>query len=84
MAEKMVSNHDPNKVIRPTVRRTVDVKRDFCDHIRLVCATVAANAESYLPDSVYTTSPGEVVIRIPLDGAATIEVSTETYLLKDK
>ena len=83
MAEKMVSNHDPNKVIRPTVRRMVDVKRDFCDHIRLVCATVAANAESYLPDSVYTTSPGEVVIRIPLDGLPSVEVNTETFLERE-
>ena len=83
MAEKMVGNHDPNKFIRPTVRRTVDVKRDFCDHIRLVCATVAANAENYLPDSVYTTSPGEMVIRIPLDGLPSVEVSTETFLERE-
>ena len=83
MAEKMVGNHDPNKVIRPTVRRTVDVKRDFCDHIRLVCATVAANAENYLPDSVYTTSPGEMVIRIPLDGLPSVEVNTETFLERE-
>ena len=37
-----------------------------------------------MPDKVYTDCPGEVVIRLPLDGAATIEVSTETYILKDK
>lgn len=83
MAEKMVSNHRPDSVIRPTVRRTVDVKRDFCDHIRLVCATVAANAESYLPDSAYTASPGEVVIRIPLDGLPSVEVNTETFLARE-
>ena len=83
MAEKMVSNHRPDSVIRPTVRRTVDAKRDFCDHIRLVCATVAANAESYLPDSVYTVSSGEVVIRIPLDGLPSVEVNTETFLVRE-
>lgn len=83
MAEKMVSNHRPDSVIRPIVRRTVDAKRDFCDHIRLVCATVAANAESYLPDSAYTASPGEVVIRIPLDGLPSVEVNTETFLVRE-
>lgn len=83
MAEKMVSNHDPNKVIRPIVRRTVDARRDFCDHIRLVCATVAANAENYLPDSIYSESPGEMVIRIPLDGLPSVEVSTETFLERE-
>lgn len=79
----MVSNHDPNKVIRPIVRRTVDARRDFCDHIRLVCATVAANAENYLPDSIYSASPGEMVIRIPLDGLPSVEVSTETFLERE-
>lgn len=83
MAEKMVSNHGPNKVIRPIVRRTVDARRDFCDHIRLVCATVAANAENYLPDSIYSESPGEMVIRIPLDGLPSVEVSTETFLERE-
>lgn len=83
MAEKMVSNHDPNKVIRPIVRRTVDARRDFCDHIRLVCATVAANADNYLPDSIYSESPGEMVIRIPLDGLPSVEVSTETFLERE-
>lgn len=83
MAEKMVSNHDPNKVIRPVVRRTVDARRDFCDHIRLVCATVAANVENYLPDSIYSASPGEMVIRIPLDGLPSVEVSTETFLERE-
>lgn len=79
----MVSNHGPNKVIRPIVRRTVDARRDFCDHIRLVCATVAANAENYLPDSIYSESPGEMVIRIPLDGLPSVEVSTETFLERE-
>lgn len=79
----MVSNHDPNKVIRPVVRRTVDARRDFCDHIRLVCATVAANVENYLPDSIYSASPGEMVIRIPLDGLPSVEVSTETFLERE-
>lgn len=83
MAEKMVSNHDQNKVIRPIVRRTVDARRDFCDHIRLVCATVAASAENYLPDSIYSASPGEMVIRIPLDGLPSVEVSTETFLERE-
>lgn len=83
MAEKMVSNHDPNKVIRPIVRRTVDARCDFCDHIRLVCATVAANAKNYLPDSIYSASPGEMVIRIPLDGLPSVEVSTETFLERE-
>lgn len=83
MAEKMVSIHDPNRVIRPAIRRTVDAKRDFCDHVRLVCATVAANAENYLPDSVYSASPGEVIIRIPLDGLPSVEVNTETFLERE-
>lgn len=83
MAEKMVSTHDPNRIIRPEIRRTIDVKRDFCDYVRLVCVTVAADVESYLPDSVYLESPGEVVIRIPLDGLSSVEVNTETFLERE-
>ena len=83
MAEKMVNAFNSDKIIRPTIRRTVDVRRDFCDHVRLVCAIVAANAESYLPDSIYSESPGEMVIRIPLDGLPSVEVNTETFLERE-
>ena len=53
-------------------------------YVRRACLLVAEHIEDYMPDKVYTDCPGEVVIHVPLDGAATIEVSTETYLLKDK
>ena len=62
----------------------MDYKEAACDHVRRACLLVAEHIEDYMPDKVYTDCPGEVVIRLPLDGAATIEVSTETYLLKDK
>ena len=52
--------------------------------MRRACLLVAKHIEDYLPDKVYTDCPGEVIIRLPLNGAATIEVSTDTYLLKDK
>lgn len=83
MAEKMVTAFNSDKIIRPTIRRTVDVRRDFCDHIRLVCATVAANAENYLPDTIYSDTPGEVTIHIPLDGLPSVEVSTDTLLERE-
>ena len=62
----------------------MDYKEAVCDYVRRACLLVAEHIEDYMPDKVYTDCPGEVVIRLPLDGAATIEVSTETYLLKDK
>lgn len=62
----------------------MDYKEAACDYVRRACLLVAEHIEDYLPNKVYTDCPGEVVIRLPLDGAATIEVSTETYLLKDK
>ena len=62
----------------------MDYKEAACDFVRRACLLVAEHIEDYLPDKVYTDCPGEVVIHLPLNGAATIEVSTETYLLKDK
>lgn len=62
----------------------MDYKEAACDYVRRACLHVAEHIEDYLPDKVYTDCPGEVIIRLPLDGAATIEVSTETYLIKDK
>ena len=64
--------------------RDMDYKEAACDYVRRACLLVAEHIEDYMPDKVYTDRPGEVVIRLPLDGAATIEVSTETYVLKDK
>lgn len=62
----------------------IDYKERARDYVRRACLLVAEHIEDYLPDKVYTDCPGEVIIRLPLDGAATIEVSTETYILKDK
>ena len=62
----------------------MDYKHRVCDYVRRACLLVAEHIEDYMPDKVYTDCPGGVVIRLPLDGAATIEVSTDTYLLKDK
>lgn len=73
-----------SSLIMPRHRETQDHKEDVCDYVRRACQLVAEHIEDYVPDKVYTECPGEVVIRLPLDGAATIEVSTETYLLKDK
>lgn len=62
----------------------MDYKEAACCYVRRACLLVAEHIEDYLPDKVYKDCPGEVIIRLPLGGAATIEVSTETYLLKDK
>ena len=62
----------------------MDYRHRVCDYVRRACLLVSEHIEDYMPDKVYTDCPGEVVIRLPLDEAATIEVSTETYLLKDK
>lgn len=69
-----------------TVKREpgMDHKKAVCSYVVKACLSVAEHIEDYIPDKVYTDCPGEVVIRLPLDGAATIEVSTETYLLRDK
>ena len=69
-----------------TVEKTgdMDYKQRACDYVRRACLLVAEHIEDYMPDKVYTDCPGEVVIRLPLDGAATIEVSTDTYVLRDE
>ena len=64
--------------------RGIDHKECLRDYVRRACLLVAEHIEDYLPDKVYTNRAGEVVIRLPFDGAATIEVDTETYILKDK
>ena len=68
------------------VEKTGDMnyKEAACDYVRRACLLVAEHIEDYMPDKVYTDRPGEVVIRLPLSGAATIEVSTDTYILRDK
>ena len=63
--------------------RDMNYKEAACDYVRRACLLVAEHIEDYMPDKVYTDCPGEVVIRLPLDGAATIEVSTNTYILRD-
>ena len=77
--------NDANKrLIIPEWQRDMGYKESACDYVRRACLLVAEHIEDYMPDKVYTDCPGEVVIRLPLDGAATIEVSTGTYLLMDK
>lgn len=69
-----------------TVKRSADMdyKESVCDYVRCTCLLVAEHIEDYVPDEVYTDCPGEVVIHLPLDGAATIEVNTETYVLENE
>lgn len=62
----------------------MDHKEAMCEYVRRACLSVADHIEDYMPDKVYTDRPGEVVIRLPLSGAATIELSTDTYILRDK
>lgn len=61
----------------------MDHKRAACDYVRRACLLVAEHVEEYIPDKVYTDDPGEVIVRLPLGGAATIEVDTKTFVLKD-
>lgn len=61
----------------------MDYRQQACDYVRRACLLVAEHIEDYMPDKVYTDHPGGVLIRLPLDGVATIEVSTETFVLKD-
>lgn len=56
-------------------------KRSVCEYVRRACLAVAAHIEDFLPDGVYCESPGEVTIHLPIDGAASIEVRTETFVL---
>ena len=67
------------------VEKTGDMnyKEAACYYVRRACLLVAEHIEDYMPDKVYADCPGEVIIRLPLDGAATIEVSTDTYILRD-
>ena len=62
----------------------MDYRQAVCEYVRHACRIVADSIEEYVPDKVYTECPGEIVIRLPLDGAATIETSTDTYILKDE
>lgn len=60
--------------------KSMDHKNEICSYVRRACAAVTEHIEDYVPDGVYTDCPGEVVIHLPLDGAASIEVNTETYI----
>lgn len=62
----------------------LDHRETVCDYVRRTCEAVCESIESFVPDSVLVESPGEIVIRIPLDGAATIEVRTESFVLSGK
>ena len=73
-----------DRLVKVETSRDMDHKEAVCDYVRRACLLVAEHIEDYMPDKIYTDCPGEVVIRLPLDGAATIEVSTDTYLLMDK
>lgn len=73
-----------DRLVKVETSRDMDYKKAVCDYVRHACLLIAEHIEDYMPDKVYTDCPGEVVIRLPLDGAATIEVSTDTYLLMDK
>lgn len=79
----MKANHAMGMLVKVDKTGDMGYKRAACDYVRRACLLVAEHIDDYLPDKVYTECPGEVVIRLPLDGAATIEVSTETYVLKD-
>lgn len=61
----------------------MDYRQAICQYVRKACRIVADHIEDYVPDKVYTEYPGEIVVRLPLDGFATIEVNTNTVLLKD-
>lgn len=68
-----------------TVKKShdMDYKQSICEYVRRACRIVSDSIEDYVPDKVYTEYPGEIVVRLPLDGFATIEVNTNTVLLKD-
>lgn len=72
------------RLIKVEKRRGMDYREAACDYVRRACLVVAEHVGEWMPDEVYADPPGEVVIRLPLDGVATIEVSTETLLLEDQ
>lgn len=64
--------------------REEDHREAVCDYVRRALRAVSSRIEDYLPDEVYTGCPGRgVVVRLPFDGPATIEVDTETLILED-
>lgn len=68
-----------------TVKKShdMDYKQSICEYVRKACRIVSDSIEDYIPDKVYADCPGEIVVRLPLGGVATIEVSTDTFLLRE-
>lgn len=80
----MNANEARGRLVMVKRSAIVDHKESVCDYVRRTCLLVAEHIEDYVPDEVYTDCPGEVVIHLPLDGAATIEVNTETFILENE
>lgn len=80
----MNANEARGRLVMVKRSAIVDHKESICDYVRRTCLLVAEHIEDYVTDGVYTECPGEVVIHLPLDGAASIEVSTETFVLEDE
>ena len=80
----MKANDAVGRLVRVDKAGAASYKGAACDYVRRACLLVAEHVEDYFPDKVFTEIPGEVVIRLPLDGVATIEVRTETYVIKDE
>ena len=55
-----------------------------CNHVRRAALALAANPERYVPDAVFMEGAGEIVLRIPLGGPATVETDLESYLIEDQ
>lgn len=71
---------DSTNLIYANKRKGMDYKQVLADYITRACECVARDPGRYLPDEVYTGTPGELVIHIPFDGCAYVEANSETYL----
>lgn len=59
-----------------------DYRQVLIDYVVTALEQVIRDPGKYLPDSFYTMTPGEITIHLPLNGAAYVESSTETYITK--
>lgn len=71
---------DSTKVIHANKHRDMDYKQALIDYVIRACECVMRDPGRFLPDEVYTDTPGELTIHIPFDGCAYVESDTETYL----
>lgn len=78
----MIAKDFSRKIIIPNKYQDMDHKKELVDYIYRSLSSIMRDPGRFIPDEIYTDTPGEMVVHLPFDGAAYVEVNTETYLLE--